>query len=124
MVTGPEDCAGRERAWSILHRWRKDESGATAVEFAIVALPFVMLLFGVMTICLYFFTYFSLENATWDAARAIRTGQVQQSLGAYAGKVTVQERQTEFRAALCHYAPAVINCGNAVVIVQSNASFG
>ena len=62
-----------------------DESGFTAVEFAIVAMPFVMLLFGILSVCLYFFTNFTMENAVWQAARAIRTGQFQQGQGAYAG---------------------------------------
>ena len=70
---------------SLLSRWRRDNSGATAVEFAIIALPFMLLMFGIMTVCLYFFTNFSLENAAWAAARSVRTGQMQQGTGAYTG---------------------------------------
>jgi Flp pilus assembly protein TadG len=109
----------------LLRRWRQDESGVAALQMAIVAMPFAMLLFGILTICIYFFTYFSMENAAWEAARAIRTGQVQMSTGAYAGKVTLQDRQNAFRAALCADAPTLQDCGNkVVVIVQSNNSFG
>jgi Flp pilus assembly protein TadG len=113
------------RALSLARRWRSDDSGATAVEFGIVALPFVLLLFGVMTVCLYFFTNFSLENAAWQAARAVRTGQLQQSQGAYTGKVTLEDRKTAFRAALCAKAPTFLSCSSkVVVIVQSNNGFG
>ena len=68
-----------------LRRWRRDQSGVTAIEFGIVAMPFMMLLFGIISVCLYFFTKFTMENAVWQAARAIRTGQFQQGQGAYSG---------------------------------------
>ena len=125
MAAGPDVRVVRPRARSLLSRWRRDDSGATAVEFAIIALPFMMLMFGIMTVCLYFFTNFSLENAAWAAARSVRTGQMQQGTGAYTGAMTLEDRKTAFKAALCSKAPTFLNCaGKVVVIVQSNASFG
>jgi Flp pilus assembly protein TadG len=125
MTAGLGNRVRPARALSLWRRWRKDESGFTAVEFAIVAMPFLLLLFGIMTICLYFFTNFSLENAAWQAGRAIRTGQVQQSQGAYSGAVTLEDRKTAFRTALCSKVPTFLSCGSkVVVIVQSNTSFG
>src|SRR3972149_3704202 len=88
-----------------LRKCRKDETGHTAVEFAMVSLPFVMLLFGTIAVCLYFFTVFTMENAVWQAARAIRTGQYQQGLGIYAGLKTDEDRKNAFKAALCAKAP-------------------
>ncbi len=61
----------------LLSRWRADASGATAIEFGIVALPFSMFAYGIILIGLYFFTTFSLENALERASRLIRTGQAQ-----------------------------------------------
>jgi Flp pilus assembly protein TadG len=116
--------AARGRASFLLRRWRKDESGATAIEFAIVAMPFLLLLFGIMSVCLYFFANFSIENAALQAARGIRTGQLQQSLGIYAGAVTNEDRKQAFKKALCDKAPTFLDCNSkAVVIVQSNANF-
>ena len=112
-------------ALSLMHRWRKDESGVTAVEFAMVSLPFLMLLFGIMSVCLYFFVNFTMENAVWQASRAIRTGQLQQSQGSYTGLVTTDDRKKAFKKALCDKAPTFLDCNTkAVVLVQSNASFG
>ncbi len=123
MAAGEENRAGRP--WALPRRWRRDDSGATAVEFAIVALPFMMLMFGIMTVCLYFFTNFSLENAAWAAARAVRTGQLQQGKGAYSGVMTLEDRKNAFKAALCSKAPSFLHCSSrVVVIVQSNTSFG
>jgi hypothetical protein len=84
-----------------------------------------MLLFGLLTVCLFYFTNFTLENAAWQAARAIRTGQLQQGTGTYSGTVTLEDRKKAFKAALCSKAPTFLNCaGKAVVIVQANTSFG
>lgn len=51
--------------------------GATAVEFAIVALPFLALLFAIMELGLLFMASTTLQSATAAAARQIRTGQLQ-----------------------------------------------
>jgi TadE-like protein len=55
-------------------RLGRDESGVTAIEFAMVGIPFFMMLFGIMTVGLYFFSVFNLENAVETAARPFRTG--------------------------------------------------
>lgn len=98
-----------------LHTLRKDESGFTAVEFALVAVPFLMLLMGIIQIALYYFTTFSLENAVERAAREIRTGQVQtQSIDAQA-----------FKQKVCEYMPGFAKCASQVrVDVRSFSSFG
>jgi Flp pilus assembly protein TadG len=125
MVSGDGVCRRLgARALSLARRWRGDESGATAVEFAMVAMPFLLLLFGIMSVCLFYFANFSIENAVWQAARAIRTGQMQTSQGAYSGAVTDQDRKIAFRKALCKAAPTFLDCeSKAIVIVQSNANF-
>ena len=81
--------------------WLRDSRGTTAIEFAMVALPFVLLLFGLLSVSLYFFTTFTLENAVWQAARAIRTGQVQQGQGDYATAETNEDRKKLFKKASC-----------------------
>jgi Flp pilus assembly protein TadG len=58
-------------------RFLGERRGATAVEFALVALPFFTLLFGVLELGLLFMASTSVEGATMAAARQIRTGQVQ-----------------------------------------------
>jgi hypothetical protein len=87
-------------ARTLFKRWRRDRSGTTAIEFAFVALPFLMLLFGIMGVGLYFFTTFSLENAVEQTGRLIRTGQVQQ------GGMTEQQ----FKQKVCELAPSFVDC--------------
>ena len=53
------------------------ERGAAAVEMALVATPFLMLLFGILEIGMIFLISAELENAMSLAARTVRTGQFQ-----------------------------------------------
>ena len=125
MVSKRADRRWRTPLLALLRRWRREESGATAIEFAIVAMPFVLLMFGLVSVCLFYFADFSMENATWQAARAVRTGQLQQSTGAYSGATTNADRQKALKKAFCDKAFLFTDCNTkAVVIVQSNAGFG
>ncbi len=54
----------------------RDDSGATIVEFAIVAVPLFLLIFGILEVGIVLWATFELENATEEAGRQIRTGQV------------------------------------------------
>lgn len=67
----------RPSAHRMLRRWSRDARGTTAIEFAIVALPFFMFVFGIIGVGLHFFTVSALEHAVASAARKIRTGQAQ-----------------------------------------------
>jgi len=57
-------------------RLRRNETGATAVEFALIAPLFFAFLFATIDISGYFFTVNQLNMATQNAARLIRTGQI------------------------------------------------
>lgn len=94
------------RCRSLLRMWRADRSGSTAVEFGIVAMPFLMLLFGTIGVALFFFTTFALENALERAARLIRTGEAQQ-----AAMTDVQ-----FKAKVCENVPAFADCQNKLLV--------
>ena len=97
-----------------LARLKQDDKGATAVEFAMVVGPFIFLLFGIIEVGLLFFTTFSVENATEQAARLIRTGQVK----------TNNMTAAQFKTQVCNRMPGYVDCINKVrVDVQSFASF-
>jgi Flp pilus assembly protein TadG len=51
--------------------------GAAAVEFAIVSLPFLALLFSILELGMIFMASTTIESATVTAARQIRIGQLQ-----------------------------------------------
>jgi TadE-like protein len=106
-------------------RLRREESGATAVEFGFVIVPFFMLLFGVMAAGLFFFTSFSLENAVWAASRDLRTGVYQTNAAGsrYFGK-TGDALKDEFKKAICERAAGFVNtgCANDVRILVASYS--
>jgi Flp pilus assembly protein TadG len=54
----------------------KDRSGATVIEFAMLAIPFSLLVFAILESCISFAAQQLLINATDDVAREIRTGQL------------------------------------------------
>lgn len=64
--------------------WRRDREGATAVEFALVALPLIFLLFSLLELAMIFMIQTTLENAAYNAARTIRTGAAQTGGGSTA----------------------------------------
>jgi len=75
-----------------LARFVGAQGGAAAVEFALVATPFFLLLFGIIELAFIFLVSSSLENATAQAARTIRTGELQSGGAANA---------SAFKAAVC-----------------------
>lgn len=56
-------------------RLRRDEGGASLVEFSLVAFPFFILLFGAFEIGFVYWANQELENAASHGARLVRTGQ-------------------------------------------------
>ncbi len=59
--------------------FRRNESGATAVEFGFIALPFFMFIFGIINSGWFFFNQHLLDRGVEDAARRIRTGEAQKA---------------------------------------------
>jgi Flp pilus assembly protein TadG len=101
-------------------RWlggfRKSESGATAVEFAIVAGPFFFVLGCICETGLMLFTEYVLQNAVQDAARLVRTGQVSDGTGA-----TLMSASA-FKDKICNEVSVIIDCQGSVSVYVNNAS--
>ena len=86
-----------------VNRWVKKEEGATAVEFSLIALPFILMIVGLIEMSLMFTATNLLESATGTASRLIKTGQLQQSGG---------NQQQMFEDALCDSANVFLDCDN------------
>ena len=98
----------------IKRRFRKDDRGTTAVEFAFVGGPFLFLLLATFETGLNFLTEYSLQSATTTASRLIRTGQAQ------AGGFTKEQFKTEF----CKHVPSYLDCSSKVYInVETRTDF-
>lgn len=62
---------------TLYHRLKRDRAGVAALEFALVALPVCMILFGTIEIGMMIFESSIVEGATREAARQVRTGAAQ-----------------------------------------------
>ena len=60
-----------------LKSWGDDNRGVAAVEFAMIAVPFFFLIFGLLEICVIFIMASVMEHGLNEAARGIRTGELQ-----------------------------------------------
>jgi Flp pilus assembly protein TadG len=102
----------------------RDTKGVVALEFGLVVLPFLLLVFGVVAVGIFYFQVSSIENAAQTAARDIRVGKVQQGSGAYSSATTDTQRKAALLSAFCVAAPTLPNCtSRTAVIVQSSTNF-
>ncbi|MCF6220845.1 MAG: pilus assembly protein [Robiginitomaculum sp.] len=99
----------KRRFFSLL---RKNKDGATAIEFAMLGIPFAALLFGIVEISVLFFMSSTVNHAVAEVARDIRTGEFQGTGGG----------ADEFKAAVCAAMSTVGNCDNLRVDVASSAN--
>jgi Flp pilus assembly protein TadG len=89
------------------------ESGATVVEFAFVAAPFLALLVALFQAALVFFAGRVLDTTTESASRYIMTGQAQNG----------GMNQSAFATWVCGQTFALFNCNKFMINVQSYGSF-
>ncbi len=105
-----------------LIRFGRAQSGAAAVEFALVALPFLALLFAILETALVFFASQSLETTAADTARLIMTGQAQSGTSPTTGSAGYT--QTDFKNAACANLSSLFDCSQLYVSVNTYTSFG
>lgn len=98
----------------IVRRFMRRKDGAAAVEFAMVAAPFLALVFAILETALVFFGGQVLETAAADSARLVMTGQAQkQGLS-----------QTQFKQSVCSKIFGLFDCeGGVKVDVRAYSSF-
>lgn len=101
------------RARSFLFRMMKDGAGAAAVEFAVIALPLFIMIAGMIETGVMAFTSAVTEAATRDAARQVRTGNVQNAADSVA----------RFRTEFCQSLPVTFSCGNFFFDVRTFPEF-
>jgi Flp pilus assembly protein TadG len=96
-------------------RFLRNRSGATAVEFAFLVLPFAVLVFAILEICISFAGQQILANAADDVARQLRVGQLK------SGDVT----EDSLKATICGRLAIVLagDCDGLEVDLREFATF-
>jgi len=75
-------------------KFSNNEDGASAVEFALVALPFFALVFGIVELAIIFFISSTLNHAVSETGRFIRVGNFQNCGGGPAFKALICENMS------------------------------
>ena len=97
-----------------MRRYLKNREGTAAIEFAILAIPFFMLLFAILELAIVFFINSTLNHAVSEAGRQIRTGNFQ-ACGT----------QASFKNLVCTNMRGLGNCNKRLRIdVVSGNAFG
>ena len=89
-----------------MRRLARKQDGSAAVEFGMVAAPFLLLVFAIMETAFVFFAGQTLETAVADSSRLIMTGQAQQQ----------GFNQTSFKDAVCARIGGLFDCASGVYV--------
>jgi Flp pilus assembly protein TadG len=98
-----------------VRRFVRQQDGSAAVEFSLVAIPFLALTFAILETALVFFAGQTLESAASEAGRLVMTGQAQ----------TAGYTQDDFKTRVCTFlAGGLFDCSNGVYVnVKSYSTF-
>ncbi len=102
-------------AAKLARRLRGDQQGTTAIEFGMVAFPFLLFVFGIIAVALQFFTINALDHAVETVSRKIRTGQAQME------GWTVDQFKSQVCSEAAGFLP--LECDNLFVHVQSGGAW-
>jgi Flp pilus assembly protein TadG len=106
------------RRWNPASRFFADLQGTTAVEFGIIAVPFLLILCAIFEAAFLVFNQSNLEYATYEASRQLLTGSLQTSGQSSADQLTSFKSQY-----LCPKLWGSLSCSNIVVDVRSAQTF-
>jgi Flp pilus assembly protein TadG len=91
-----------------------DSKGATAVEFGLIATPFLAIIAALIQTFLVFFAQSVLENAVRQSSRQILTGQVQTQ----DASLSQSAAMAAFHQTVCNNAAVLFTCSGLMVDVQ------
>jgi len=100
----------------VLRRFGESQSGAAAVEFALVAGPFFFVLGTIAETGLMLFTEYAIQNSVQGAAREIRTHQVATDTG------VILKTEAQFKTDLCSKITSLIDCAGKVTVYVNSAT--
>jgi len=99
----------------VVRRFVRKQNASAAVEFALVAAPFLALTFAIIETAMVFFAGQTMEAAVADSARLILTGQAQ----------TNGYSQADFKTQVCDRIYGLFDCATGMYVnVTSYNSFG
>jgi Flp pilus assembly protein TadG len=94
-------------------KFLRSRDGASAVEFGLIALPFLAIIFATLQAAILLMAQEELETAVEKSGRLVLTGQA----------VTQSLTQAQFTTKVCGYLSALFNCDNLMVNMQTADTF-
>ncbi|GJE25457.1 TadE/TadG family type IV pilus assembly protein [Methylobacterium organophilum] len=114
----------REGCHRVLRRFGRDAGGATAIEMAIVLVPFLAILLSTIETAIVFWAQMSLQQAVADTTREIYTGNFQT---ANANLSKASDLLDAFRKKLCQEngqpRKLIFNCANVKLNISTVDAF-
>lgn len=107
----PADRPARRR---LVPSFLADREGVVAIEFAILALPFLLLMLVLMETATIFYAELVMDRAVAKIGREVRTGQI----------TSADLSQDEFKAKLCAEVDFMFDCSKLQVDLKTYGSFG
>lgn len=95
--TGPDRT---RRGRSLLRRFKRSDDGAAAIEFAILAIPYFLIIFAILETFIAFIGEQVVSNGVDVMARKVRTGEIR----------ATTTNSLAFRTALCQEISVMITC--------------
>ncbi|MBB3455257.1 Flp pilus assembly protein TadG [Rhizobium sp. BK313] len=95
----------RRRAGGGLREFVRSRDGTAAIEFALLAIPYFLIIFAILETFVAFVAEQVVSNAVDTVAREIRTGQI-----TYNHNTTTDLTQDKFRQAFCNEISVIIAC--------------
>ncbi len=94
-----------------VRRFVRREEGSSAVEFGLILLPFIAMMFAIMETALVFFAQQTLETAVADSARLIMTGQAQNAAW----------QPADFKRRVCDRIYGLFSCDSSAFVSSSTS---
>ncbi|MEW6632739.1 TadE/TadG family type IV pilus assembly protein [Mesorhizobium sp.] len=115
MSKDPVSGKGTDREAGTRHGFFSDKRGSTAIEFAMLAIPFALLIFAILESCISFAGQEVMANAADDVARQLRTGQIQPAAAT----------STAINQAICNELQIMVaqNCPGLLVDLRQYSTF-
>jgi Flp pilus assembly protein TadG len=107
-----------------ISRFAATRRGATAVEFALIAGPFLATLLAILQVTVYLFAQQVLQSAASEAGRLFMTGQAQNSFTAN-NETTASQQSQQIITDVCPMISALFSCSPSLLMVnvQSYSDF-
>lgn len=97
----------RRRARGGLREFVRSRDGTAAIEFALLAIPYFLIVFAILETFVAFTAEQVISNAVDTLSRQVRTGQITYNLGK-----TTDLSQQQFRQAFCNEIAVLITCSS------------